>query len=93
MNSRNFKLLAVLGAKLMSLRDRIGIDVGRRLKLEDAIEWAAKHEVHWIDIQLDSGVNVLSSFEDARAAGVRRACERYASTSAFTLPRRSMSLK
>jgi len=62
----------------MSLRDRIGIDVGRRLKLEDAIEWAAEHEVHWIDIQLDSGANVLSSFDDARAAGVRRACERYA---------------
>ena len=62
----------------MSLRDRIGIDVGRRLKLEDAIEWAAEHEVHWIDIQLDSGANVLSGFDDPRAAGVRRACERYA---------------
>ena len=62
----------------MSLRDRIGIDVGRRLKLEDAIEWAAEHEVHWIDVQLDSGANVLSSFDDLRAAGVRRACERYA---------------
>ena len=62
----------------MSLRDRIGIDVGRRLKLEDAIEWAAEHEVRWIDIQLDSGVNVLSSFDDARAAGVRRACEKCA---------------
>jgi len=68
----------MLGAKLMSLRDRIGIDVGRRLKLEDAIEWAAEHKVHWIDIQLDSGANVLSSFDDARAAGVRRTCERYA---------------
>ena len=62
----------------MNLRDRIGIDVGRRLKLEDAIEWAAEHEVHWIDIQLDSGANVLSSFDDSRAAGVRRTCERYA---------------
>ena len=25
----------------MSLRDRIGIDVGRRIRLEDALEWAA----------------------------------------------------
>ena len=62
----------------MSLRDRIGIDVGRRLKLEDAIKWAAEHEVRWIHIQLDSGVNVLRSFDDARAAGVRRACEKCA---------------
>ena len=61
----------------MSLRDRIGIDVGRRLRLEDALEWAAEHEVRWIDIQLDTGANALSSFDDARAVGVRRACERY----------------
>jgi sugar phosphate isomerase/epimerase len=61
----------------MSLRERIGIDVGRRLKLEDAVEWAAQHDVRWIDIQLDRGANALSSFDDARAAGVRRACERH----------------
>ena len=62
----------------MNLRDRIGIDDGRRLKLEDAIEWAAQHEVRWIDIQLDSGANALNTLDDARAAGVRRACERHA---------------
>src|ERR1700737_2588739 len=61
----------------MSLRDRIGIDVGRRLRLEEAIEWAAEHEVRWIDIQLDAGSNALRSFGDARAAGGRRACQRY----------------
>src|SRR5215813_6852006 len=66
----------MLGAKLMSLRDRIGIDVGRRLRLEDAIEWAARHEVHFIDIQLDTGVNALGSLDNARAAAVRQACER-----------------
>ena len=62
----------------MNLRDRIGIDVGRQLKLEDAIEWATQYEVRWIDIQLDSGANALNTFDDARAAGVRRACERHA---------------
>jgi hypothetical protein len=61
----------------MSIRDRIGIDIGRRLRHEDALEWAAEHEVRWIDIQLDAGANALSSFGDARAAGVRRVCERY----------------
>jgi hypothetical protein len=33
--------------------------------------------LRWIDIQLDAGANALSSFDDARAVGVRRACERY----------------
>jgi sugar phosphate isomerase/epimerase len=61
----------------MNFRDRIGIDVGRRLKLEDAIEWAARHEVHFIDIQLDAGVNALGSFDNVRVTAVRRACERY----------------
>jgi hypothetical protein len=62
----------------MALRDRIGIDVGRRLRLEDAIEWATIHDIHYINIQLASGANALTSFDDARAAGVRRACERHA---------------
>jgi sugar phosphate isomerase/epimerase len=62
----------------MNLRDRIGIDFGHRLRLEDALEWAAAHDVRWIDIQLDTGANALSRFDDARAAGVRRACDRHA---------------
>jgi sugar phosphate isomerase/epimerase len=61
----------------MNLRDRIGIDIGRKLKLEDAIEWAAAHRVRWIDIQLEAGSNALTDFDKARARGVRRACERH----------------
>jgi len=61
----------------MTLRDRIGIDVGRRLRLEEAIEWAAEHEIRWIDIQLDAGANALSGFDETRAAAVRRACEQH----------------
>ena len=60
----------------MGLRERSGIDVGRKLKLEDAIDWAAAHEVLWIDIQLDTGPNALGTFDDARAAAIRRACAR-----------------
>jgi sugar phosphate isomerase/epimerase len=59
------------------LRDRIGIDIGRRLRLEDAIEWAAARDVRYIDIQLDTATNALNSFDDARAAGVRKACEKH----------------
>jgi sugar phosphate isomerase/epimerase len=61
----------------MNLRDRIGIDVGRRLKLEVAVEWAAAHQVRWIDVQLDAGANLLTEFDAARASGVRAACERH----------------
>jgi sugar phosphate isomerase/epimerase len=61
----------------MGLRDRIGIDIGRRLKLEDGIEWAASHGVRYVDIQLDAAANALTTFDDRRAAGVRRACEKH----------------
>jgi sugar phosphate isomerase/epimerase len=61
----------------MALRDRIGIDIGRRLRLEDAIQWAATHDVRYIDIQLDTAANALTSFNDARAAGIRQACEKH----------------
>lgn len=55
----------------MNLRDRIGIDIGRRLPLEDAIEWASINGVRHIDIQLDTAANAITSFDDTRCAKVR----------------------
>ncbi len=60
----------------MNLKDRIGIDLGRRIRLEEGIAWAARHGVRYIDIQLDTAANALTTFDDARAAQVREACER-----------------
>ncbi len=59
-----------------NLLDRIGIDIGRKLKLEDAIAWAARHDVRCIDIELDTGANAFTSFDAVRAAGIRDACAR-----------------
>ncbi len=61
----------------MDLIDRIGVDVGRRLKLEDAIEWAAANGVRYIDIQLDTGANAVNTFDDARARGIRAALQKH----------------
>jgi sugar phosphate isomerase/epimerase len=61
----------------MSLRDRIGVDVGRKLRLEDAVAWAARHQVRFIDVQLDTGANALGTIDAARAASIRAACERH----------------
>ena len=56
----------------MSLLDRIGIDISRRLKLETAIEWAAKNGLRHIDIQLDTGDNALPKFDTKRCNAVRK---------------------
>src|SRR5438477_5572004 len=61
----------------MSLRERIGVDIGRKLPLEEAVAWAARHQVRLIDLQLDTGANALGTIDDKRAAAVRAACERH----------------
>ena len=61
----------------MKLRDRIGVDISRRLKLEDAIEWAAKNGLRHIDIQLDTGENALPKFDAKRCAGVRKLLDKH----------------
>jgi sugar phosphate isomerase/epimerase len=60
----------------LGLRARIGVDIGRKLPLEEAVEWAARHQVRFIDLQLDTGANALGRIDDKRAAAVRAACER-----------------
>jgi sugar phosphate isomerase/epimerase len=59
-----------------NLRDRIGIDIGRKLRLEDAIDWAALHGVRFIDVELGTGANAFTRFDAARATRIREACGR-----------------
>jgi hypothetical protein len=56
--------------------DRIGIDVGRKLGLEAAIDWAGANGVGLIDIQLDTAPNAVTRFDARRSDAIRRACER-----------------
>ncbi len=61
----------------MNLRDRIGIDLGRKVRLEEGVEWAAKNGVKFVDIQLDTAANAITTFDGKRAAAVRAACEKH----------------
>ena len=68
--------MSAAGGGAMSLRERIGVDVGRKLPLEQAVEWAAANQVGFIDVQLDTGANALGTIDEKRAAAVRAACEK-----------------
>jgi sugar phosphate isomerase/epimerase len=57
--------------------ERIGIDIGRKLVLEDAVDWAARQDVGIIDIQLDTGANVVTNFDQSRAHAIRRSCDHH----------------
>ncbi len=61
----------------MGLKDRIGVDIGRRARLEDGIDWAVANGVKCIDIQLDAAANALNTFDDRRAGAVRDSIERH----------------
>jgi sugar phosphate isomerase/epimerase len=58
----------------MRLGERIGVDLGRRLPLEEGIVWAAANGVRWIDAQCDLAPNAHESFDAARCAHIRELC-------------------
>jgi sugar phosphate isomerase/epimerase len=61
----------------VTLRDRIGIDLSRNIRIEDGVEWAAKNGVRYLDIQLDTAANAITSFDAARVKGVCAVRERH----------------
>lgn len=58
----------------MNVRDRIGIDCGRKLSVEGAVQWAIDNEVRYIDCQIDVEPNALPSFDERRCAPIREKC-------------------
>ncbi|HSD99806.1 MAG TPA: TIM barrel protein [Burkholderiales bacterium] len=61
----------------MKLLERIGVDLGRKIRLEAGIEWAASNGVRFVDVQLDTGENALSTFDAKRCTAVRKLLEKH----------------
>lgn len=59
-----------------NLRDRIGIDFGARLPIEEAIAWAHDQAFRYTDVRLGDAGNLFGTFDAARVAGVRAALDR-----------------
>jgi sugar phosphate isomerase/epimerase len=63
----------------MTLRERIGVDLGGTRPLEQGLEWAAAHGVRFVDGCLEgapAAPNAPATWTPARIAAVRAACER-----------------
>ena len=58
------------------LIERIGVDAGARAPVEEALEWAGRNRVFYMDFQADVAPNAFESFDDARCARVRDLAER-----------------
>ena len=59
----------------MGLKDRIGVDLGRKISAEEAIAWAAANDVSFVESQIDLEPNALAGMA-ARAPAIREAHER-----------------
>ncbi len=58
----------------MSLHDRIGFDASAN-RLEDALDFAEKHDFYYVDFNADTGPNHMDSWTPERIAAVRDRCE------------------
>lgn len=55
----------------MNLLDRIGVDIGGRMPVEQAIEAAASRRLKFIDVQLDVETNKVDLFDEVRTSRIR----------------------
>ncbi|MBS7543824.1 sugar phosphate isomerase/epimerase family protein [Ancylobacter oerskovii] len=61
----------------MSFIERIGVDVGRRARIEDGIQQAIAHGIRYLDLKIDVAPNNVESLTDERIAGIRRMCDEH----------------
>ena len=55
----------------MEIKDRIGIDMGVKLSLEDGLAWAATHALHYVDFRLDTSPTSFTELTPARCRTLR----------------------
>lgn len=58
----------------MDLKDRIGYDAGST-PLEEALEFAVSHGIHYLDFNADKGRNHLDNWSTERVAAVQKICQ------------------
>lgn len=61
----------------MTLRERIGIDLGGKVKLEEGLAWAADNAFRYVDVCVDNPPNEIGSFDAARVEEVRSLLDRH----------------
>jgi sugar phosphate isomerase/epimerase len=59
----------------MKLRERIGIDLGQKNRIEDGLAAAIEHGVRYLDLKIDVAPNAIETLTDERVANIRRICD------------------
>ena len=59
----------------MDLRNRIGVDLGQRCKIEDGLAAAVEHGIRYLDVKIDVAPNAIETLTPERIKGIRDTCE------------------
>ena len=59
----------------MTIKDRIGIDIGVKKSVEDGLSWAAEHGLRYVDFRLETGPDSFAGFTSARCEAIRAQAE------------------
>lgn len=68
----------ILEKIIVSLIERIGIDLQAKMPLEQAVAWAIEHQVRYIDAELDIAPNAFERFDHAACEAIRALCAQHA---------------
>ncbi len=55
----------------VTIKDRIGIDIGVKKAIEEGITWAAENGVRYVDFRLDTGPDSCAAFTPERCDAIR----------------------
>jgi sugar phosphate isomerase/epimerase len=66
----------MIGKTMESLRDRIGVDLGQRNKIEDGLAAAVKHGIRYLDLKIDVAPNAIETLTPERIKGIRETCDK-----------------
>lgn len=61
----------------MSFRERIGVDLGWRNKIEDGLKAAVEHDIKILDLKIDWAPNAIETLTPERIKGIRDICEKH----------------
>jgi sugar phosphate isomerase/epimerase len=59
----------------MDFRQKIGVDLGRRAKIEDGLDAAVANQVRYVDVKIDVAPNAIETLTPDRIAHIRRVCD------------------
>ena len=59
----------------MGLRERIGVDLGQRCKIEDGLAAAVENGIQYLDVKIDVAPNAIETLTPERIKGIRDICE------------------